>query len=235
MLDRDLTINDFSSYFHQGRLGKLSFPNGISVTPDVKQRISLLGERNANRVPFFINLEELYRLSTNWTPNNLGNPPQDLIAIIAFGSAVRYPGIKEVTNKRKRFFLFGDEVLTVSKKPIMPWDADFFVISGQSRFEDFSAPASTIDVYEQGGPWVEKGGIQVINVGIDQLLRDTSQCVTVSITAIEEGIPIFFDSELEEIIRQTGLIRKNPRRLQWILDQDEKYMDRTDLLNGKIF
>ena len=118
MIEKNLSMQDFTNYFEYNRLGKLYFPNGYCFDP--------------LRIPFSINLRDLYKLVTGWTIDKTSIPLDNIVGIIAFGSAVRFPGYEDVSTTRKKYLLFGPEVTKTKQIPIQPNDADFLVITGEN-------------------------------------------------------------------------------------------------------
>jgi hypothetical protein len=207
----DLSMKDFTRYFEANRAGRLYFPNGECLTPH--------GEafENAERTPFHVNLRDLYKLVTGWKINHTEVPLDDILAVIAFGSAVKHPGYEEVPVLRRRYVLFGSKEDTGRKKqiPIQPNDADFLVITGQDLIREKVLKPVSLETYDCG-TWIEEGGIHLVNRGANQVVNGVRANDTVSISALREGVPVFYDvARLEEVIRRAGVPRTTPRRLSW--------------------
>ena len=88
MIGTSLSLEDFARYFENNRLGRLYFPNGKCFTPN--------GEwfEDGKITQFHINLRDLYNLIIGWKINNAGISLDDVVGVIAFGSAVRHPGYR---------------------------------------------------------------------------------------------------------------------------------------------
>lgn len=221
-----LSVRDFQKYFEDKKLGKLYLPNGISF-----DKQDYRWERPfKDGIP--INLKDLYKVMSGWKIKNTQVPLEDIIAIIAFGSAVRYPGYDIVTESSRKYFgLFGPKIEKEKKKKIYPNDADFFVLTGSNitRHEYIKPGFTTVDFGSLGCVTaVVEGGINLVNRGADQLLNGLNNGDTISISALKEGIPLFFDGDkLNEVYERSGIKKETPRRLFW----DE---DKLDCLVGRI-
>lgn len=186
-----LHIDDFTKYFEAKRLGKLYFPNGQN---------------------FYIALADLYKLVTQWRVNHTLVPPDDIVAVIAFGSAVRHPGFREVT---KRGLFRG---LVTERVPIQPRDADFLVITGKNLTrEELLEPSLLYDNY--GGAYIIKGGIHIVNRSVNQIIGGVKANDTVSASGLREGVPIFFNGQLDGVVAQTGIVKNTPCKIFW--DEDD--------------
>ncbi|MBI2676354.1 MAG: hypothetical protein HYX21_00145 [Candidatus Yanofskybacteria bacterium] len=209
-----LHMDDFTKYFETKRLGRLYFPNGRCYTHY---------ELSQND-PFFIRLDDLYKLVTGWRVNHTLVPLGDIVAVIAFGSAVRHP--KDIPYSRRKYFLFGPMVTGVYQEEIQPRDADFLIITGGNLMpESVLEPDLVHDNY--GGAYVAKGGIHLVNRGISQLLNGVRANDTVSASALREGVPIFFNGRLDSVVTQAGVTKTTPRKIFW----DE---NREGYLTGRI-
>jgi len=215
IIETNLTMQDFTEYFEKRKLGKFSFPNGRSFSPDVEDWVNL-----------YVDLKDLYRTVVGWKINDTEVPLDDIIGVIAFGSAVRYPGYTKVPETRRKFLLFGEKYETGKMKriPIDPEDVDFFVLTQNNitRHEYIVPGKATID-FGSGGCMtsITKGGINLVNRGIDQFLKGIGEGDTISVSAIKEGIPIFSDKQwLEKIIEQSGITPNTPRKVFW--DETER-------------
>jgi hypothetical protein len=195
-----LSIDEFTKYFEKNHLGKLYFPNGRYVYRGVEG-------------VFFIDLADLYKLVSGWRINHNIVPLDDIVAVIAFGSAVRHPGFKEVVKNR----WFRGPV--TERVTIQPSDADFLVITGQDLTRDLVLETiSSSDNY--GTAYLMRGGIHLVNRGVSQLLNGVKADDTVSISALREGIPIFFDGRLDGVVTQAGVARTTPRKILWDENND---------------
>lgn len=214
-VETNLTVADFTRYFDAKRLGMLHFPNGRCWTSSVFP------------VSFHIPLHGLYRAMSGWRVNHTLVRLGDIVAVLAFGSAVRHPGYREIVYTRRKYFLFGDPVVKTRMERICPSDADFLVITGENLTrEETIDPVLSHDNY--GGAWLCRGGIHLINRGADQVIKGVRDRDTVSLSALQEGVPIFFDPVRFEILRmRTGIQGATPRKVCW--DEDEN-----GYLSGKI-
>ena len=211
-----LSPTDFRTYFEKDRLGKLYLPNGIRYAPEKDWPIT---------EGAVVSLKKLYKLMIGWkVQNETEVPVDDIVAIIAFGSAVRYPGYDIVTEKSRKYLgLFGPKIEREKKKKIYPNDIDFFVLTGKdiTRHEYIKPDFATIDFGSAG--WanaMKDGGINLVNRGINQLMHGVSQGDTISVSALREGIPLFYDARLEDVQKRTLIPKESPRRLFW--DEDER-------------
>ena len=206
MIETNLSMNDFTKYFEKNALGSLSFPNGESWD-------------ECSYGPFRINLRKLYKLVVDWKINHTGVPLDDIVGVIAFGSAVKYPGYKEVSKTRKEYFLFGKEITKTKQVPIQPNDADFLVITNQNfTREEILEPL--IGASDYLGSYIKEGGIHLVNRGIKQIIKGVQAKDTVSISAMKEGVQIFYDRRLSDVQSHTGITRETPRKILW--DENRK-------------
>lgn len=163
MVKTNLSIKDFTRYFETKRLGKLYFPNG-------KRMMNYDSTCAKGKYPnFSIHLEDLYKLVSGWRVDHTLVPLDDIVAIIAFGSAVRHPGVHKVPHTRRKYLLFGEKVVAIKQVPIQPNDADFLVITGQNLMREEVLKPISVNTY--GGIWIKRGGIHLVNRGVDQLLN----------------------------------------------------------------
>lgn len=213
MTETDLSIQDFTRYFEAKRLGKLYFPNGQCIIP--------YGSvfENAEFSNFFIHLDDLYKMVSGWKVNHTLVSLSDIIAVIAFGSAVRYPGVKEVSYVRRKYLLFGEKMTKVKQMPIQSNDVDFLVITGENLMREEVLEPITIETYDCG-TWIRKGGIHLVNRGINQLLNGIRANDTVSASALREGVPVFLNGRFGNVAIQAGIERTTPRKIFW--DEDTK-------------
>jgi len=211
MVETNLSMKDFTHYFNQKRLGRLYFPNGYCKIPN-----GLIAE-NADIFDFFVTLSDLYKLVCGWRINKTLVPLHDIIAVIAFGSAVRPPYIKKGT--RRKYYFFGPMVKTGKQISIQPSDGDFLVITGRNLMREEILEPVSIETYDCG-TWIEKGGIHLVNRGVKQLLKGVKANDTVSISAMQEGVPIFFDERFSDVITQINIKRTTSRKILW--DENNK-------------
>ncbi len=209
MIERKLSVSDFKEYFEKNRLGRLHLPNG-----NWGNGMSL-------------ELKELFKLMSGWKIKNESEVPfEDILAVIAYGSAIKYPGYEMVPVTEPKYWgLFGSKVETgeKTKRHISPKDVDFFVLteSDITRHE-YIAPGLYTQDFGSGGclTSVVKSGINLVNRGTSQLLKGINQGDTISISAMREGVPVFYNGRLDEVQKRSGIIRETPRRLLW--DENEE-------------
>ena len=209
MTETNLSMKDFTRYFESGRLGKLYFPNGRCVYVNYWEGFS----------NFFVNLADLYKLVSGWKVNNTLVPLDDIVAVIAFGSAVRYPNIEEIPYTYKKYLLFGPQISGVNQRKIQPKDADFLVITGKDLMREEVLEPISGGTYD-AGTWLKRGGIHLVNRGINQLLNGVRANDTVSTSALREGVPVFSSGRLDEVVVQAGIAKTTPRKIFW--DEDGK-------------
>lgn len=212
-----LAVSDFSKAYEQGRLGRLTLPNGRCWESQ--------GDA-AFQVPFSVHLQDLYELSTGTLPDGTSKvPPERIVSILAFGSAVRFPGFQTVGVTRRRWMLFGEEVTRSYEVPLDPSDADFLVVvdaDTMTRPEVRKAPVG-IEIYECG-PCLREGGIHVAWIGLRELTegaRDRSD--TVCASALREGVAVFGETGLGS---RAGLARTTPYGVSWTRDRSMRLQGR---------
>lgn len=208
MIERKLTVSDFREYFEKNKLGRLTLPNG-----NWGNGMSL-------------KLNELFKLMSGWKIKNESEVPfDDILAVVVYGSAIRYPGYEMISVTAPKYLgLFGQEVEVGAKKRfISPNDVDFFVLTEKDITRDrYIAPGLHTTDFGSGGciTSVTKAGINLVNRGVSQLLNGINQGDTISISAMKEGIPVFYNGRLEEVQEKSGIVRENKRKLLW--DEDEE-------------
>jgi hypothetical protein len=219
MIETNLSMKDFTRYFEQKRLGKLSFPNG---------RCYVSTERADTTTNLFVKLHEVYKLITGWKINRTLVPLNDIVAVIAFGSTVRFPnaGFSEHIWKRRKYFLFGPEITFRHQTLKKPEDVDFYVLTGKNMTREEIIHSESITLYSNYGSaeaYTKKAGIHLINRGVNQFLKGIKADDTVSISAIKEGVPIFFNGRFNNVLTQAnqlGVKRGTPRKVLW--DEDNE-------------
>ncbi|KKT28063.1 MAG: hypothetical protein UW43_C0012G0001 [Candidatus Yanofskybacteria bacterium GW2011_GWA1_44_21] len=208
MTETNLSMMDFTRYFEAKRLGKLYFPNGKCMIPHG------LAFENAEFPNFFIRLDDLYKMVSGWKVNHTLVPLDDIIAVIAFGSAVRHPGVQEVIRERRKFLLFGEKVTKVKQVAIQPNDADFLVITGENLMREEVLEPISIKTYDCG-TWIRRGGIHLVNRGVSQLLNGVRFNDTVSASALREGVPVFFNGRFGNVSMEAGVQSATPMKVHW--------------------
>ena len=189
-----LSFRDFVHYYQESRLGQLNFPNGKT------KRLFWLYSKNS----LSVRLNDLYRL-VDVMVARYGLTSENVIAVIAPGSAVLFPGYRETYCTRKKFIFIGSWTVKYEVVPIQPNDIDFLVITDKNM--------------EYAGAWLKKGGFHLINRGIEQM----SQCIQVndlvSMHTLREGVPIFFDERFLVLSTKIGIMSKTPRKISWNEDE----------------
>lgn len=208
MTETNLSMKDFTRYFEVQRLGKLYFPNGKCMIPHG------CAVEDAEFPNFFVHLDDLYKMVSGWRVNHTLVPLDDIVAVIAFGSAVRHPGVQEVSRERRKYLLFGEKVTKVKHVPIQPNDADFLVITGENLMREEVLEPISIETYDCG-TWIRKGGIHLVNRGVRQLLNGVRANDTVSESALREGVPVFFNVRFRSVSSQAGVASTTPRKILW--------------------
>jgi hypothetical protein len=222
-IQTDLSMNDFTKYFEANKLGKLYFPNGECFTSNGN------GFENGEITKFHVDLSDLYKLVTGWKINKTEVPLDDILGVIAFGSAVKHPGYEEVPILKRKYFLFGPKEDTGRKKKVLiePDDADFLVITGRDLIREKVLKPISLNTYDCR-TWIKEGGIHLVNRGANQIINGTHSNDTISISALREGVPVFYNKErLEEVVKEAGVSMTTPRKLSW--DKDN-----SGYLTGKI-
>ncbi len=204
----NLSMEDATRFYNQKRLGNLLLPNSYHDNP-----IGYITLQDLSA-----NLSGLYEMIIDWRINKSTVNPNEVIAVIAFGSAVRYPGTTTVL-KRKWPWSNPKPV----EIPLSANDIDFLVITANnlSREEVLTPKLSGGGNYN-GGPttYLERTGIHLISRGSEQVRKGVQQGDTVSISALKEGVPVFFDDRFEELRQQTGIESETPRKLFWCENSD---------------
>lgn len=213
----DLSLGDFTRYFEMNRLGRLSFPNGKAFLQSGKWF------ENGQIVNLYVEMNDLYKMVCGWKINGVLVPLDDIVAVIAFGSAVRHPGYEEVQRTHRRYWLFGEKVTTIKRVSIRPSDADFLVITVKNLMrEEVLAPIS-LETYDCG-TWIKKGGIHLANRGVSQLLKGIHEGDTVSTSALREGVPVFFTERFAEVVKRANIPKTTPRKIFWHEDDRRNLM-----------
>lgn len=202
-------VSFLNKYFEQGKLDKLYFPNGNTyVHPDGEDFV------HSAITKFHIHLTALYELMCDWTINGTHIMESDIVAVIAFGSAVQYPGYRKYYQTKKRFYFFGPKFTALKMRPIQPREADFLVISRNSLISEIMLEPVSRKTRDFG-TWIEKGGIYLVNRGVDQIVEGVRRFDKISKSAFRYGVPVFFGSEFLKLALRVGEVSKSPRKLIW--------------------
>lgn len=214
MEDTGLPMSDFRAYGMMSMLGALSLPNG----------------------GFNVSLSKLYNsIQWEWKINSKPMDMHKVIAVIAFGSAVRYPGYTEKNVQSKKYFLFGSPVERRTKIPIKPNDVDFLVVTKENMTEEKYIDSRSS--YDYGNDHCRKeGNMHLVPRGVDQIIVGVNGSYrsiqygiadTVSESALRYGVPLFYEKEeLEELIRRSGIKKETPRKVFWKKDWNDKLAGR---------
>lgn len=202
----NLSVKDLAKYVEKERTGRLVFPNGGRFLSD-----------------FSVNLRDVYGLVANWEIQGNKIPIDDISAIIAFGSSVRYPGYREVPVTRKKYVIFGEKQETgkIKRVPIIPNDADFLVVTSQNMTEERVFVGKQDEYDDYYGPLTEDRIIHMFHRGANQVINGVKENDTISISALKEGVPIFYDrAKLEKLVQQSEIASSTPRKLDWTENTD---------------
>lgn len=189
----NLSFKDFVHYAQRVKLGRLNLPNG-----KVK---SLIGYSKDN---LFVSLADLYR-SANSIVIMHGLIPENVLAVIAVGSAVLFPGYRETYITRRKFILFGPWIVGYRRVPIQPNDIDFLILTDKNL--------------GYAGTWLKKDSIHLVGRGAEQMAQCVQVHDTVAMHALREGIPIFFDERLKSLASKIGIKSRTPRKISWNEDE----------------
>lgn len=191
----NLSFKDFVRYAQGAKLERLNLPNG-----KVKR---LIGH---SKDSLSLELNNLYQL-LNRTMTMYGLTPENILAIIAVGSAVLYPGYRETYTTRRKFFFYGPWVVDYRRVPIQPNDIDFLILTDKNL--------------GYAGIWLKKDNIHLVGRGVEQMLQCVQVHDTVAMHALREGIPIFFDERLKSLSSKIGVKCRTPRKISWNEDEHD--------------
>lgn len=200
-----LTVDEFRRRAEHTELGRLHLPNGY-----------LCGDPDISTVSFFVTLRDLYQLITQ---GEVGQAPvdiDDVIAIIAFGSAVGSAVKRTDFYWRKKYFLFGPTVSIPKVRWIVPEDADFVVITRTSTRRESKIKSSWVNDYDI--TFLRKGGLHIQIGGRQSLLEGVRQGDTVCLSALEQGVPLFTTPEFDALVAEAGIAKKSSRKAYWALE-----------------
>lgn len=190
----NLSFGDFTHYAQQARLGRLNLPNGRT------KRLLSYSKNNLS-----VELTDLYRLVDRLVAFR-GLTSENILAVIAVGSAVLFPGYRENYSVRRKFRIFGPLVVRHRTIPIQPNDIDFFILTDKNLGYD--------------GAYLRKGMLHIVGRGTEQMARSKEVNDTVSMHALREGIPMFFDEQLKLLAAKIGIKPKTPRKIYWSEDRN---------------
>lgn len=215
-----LLLETFTSYFTQARLENLYFPNGRSWIDYGSNRFL-----HGKHVPFFIHLLDLYRHMLGWNMYGTVVPLEEVIAVIAFGSAVRVPGYTESVRTVKKYFFWGSERTVIDRTPIQPRDADFLVITQKSFIHETALYPLTMETYD-AGTFITRGGIHIINRSVSQVIKGMKEGDTISISALEYGVPLFIDPLPFEVLSTLPEAKFSSLFVNWTETDERKLVGR---------
>src|SRR3989338_135331 len=143
-----MSFKDFVEYAKRKKLAHLHFPNGVK------------SDQPRFFIPSFIEmfnieLSTLY-LFVKQMMNICKVRDEEAIALIAIGSAVLFPGTKEVHTMRREYRVWGQWQSFHKTILIQPNDADFLFITERNL--------------KYKGVWMKKNGIHLINRGAEQFI-----------------------------------------------------------------
>lgn len=210
---QELRLEHFAQSFSAGRLGRLWFPNGRAFEPH--------GQRfeNGEILPFNVHLGDLFKLMTDWRVDGHEVPPEDIVAVVAFGSAVRVPGTHEVKSARRRFLIAGPMTERVQVVPIQPKDADFLVITRRNLIRERVLVPVSLETYDCG-TWIQRGGIHLTNRGAEQVIAGVSDGDTISINALKNGVVLLADGDFADVRSRANTQCVNPYEASW--EEDDR-------------
>ena len=127
MIVTKLNLKDFEKYFNKNKLNNLLLPN--------KPNIDALDIKDCS---LKIDLHWLYKEITKWKIKGQDIKTNDIVAVIVFGSSVRYPneGFYEYIKERKKYVIFGQVVKEKKRKPKKVRDIDVLVITKQDMSDE---------------------------------------------------------------------------------------------------
>jgi len=204
-----LTILDFEYYFKAYKLGQLCFPVGFTFN----------GYSDDN--PFFINLNELYRLIIGWKidEHEINIEELEIVAVIAFGSAVG-PKKRTVEKIKSKFIFFGSKTTSYQEKYIQPKDVDFLIITKEAIIKEKVLKPVSIRLYDRG-TCIKKGGIHLVNRSMEQCENGISEEDTISISALSKGIPIFCNDEFASFRSKISVLNQALyEKVMWEIDSE---------------
>lgn len=188
-ITNSLSFEDFGDYAQRAKLGRLNLPNGRTIR-----------FLDYSKNMLFVELSDLYKLINKFIAS-YGLASANILAVIAMGSSVIFPGYRENYNIRRRFIMFGPIVVKNRTIPIQPNDVDFFVLTDKSLGYD--------------GAHLKRGVFHIIGRNIDQVAQSREVNDTVTINALNEGVPMFFDERLRLLAARAGITAKTPRKIYW--------------------
>lgn len=186
-----------------------------------------LGELHLPNGSYKISLSSLYDNLTSWKINDNTLSVDDLVAIIVFGSAVRYPGFTEQPTITKKYWFFGPAEKSIRKVPIKPNDVDFLIVTRKNMTEEKVIPAVRDDVssdsYGGSVSAIVYQEMHLVCRGVNQMLegvnyrnRTSIPIDSVSEHVFREGVPLFYNKlELKDLISRSSVKRETPRRIIW--------------------
>lgn len=210
-----LFVNYLEECYNDKRLGELYFPNSMMGPSRFETR---------GQDPFLVQLRDLYNNIANWNIKYKNVHSLGLTAIIAFGDAVHYPGYTEETVQRSKYEIFGARfgpiVSVIKRHDIKPKKAEFLVITRDDAIPMLyvSRRTSEMILLEK-----EYDKMKLYTRSIGQIIRgienpgNKTQIETdeISIDAFKNGVPIFYDENLDFILDKTCIERENPRIVEW--------------------
>lgn len=201
----ELSLDDFRDYFKSNSLGELHLPNGSCK----------------------ISLASLYDNLASWKINDKTLSVDDLVAVIAIGSAVRYPGYTERTITTKKYLFFGPPEKRIRKIPIEPNDVDFLILTRENMTKEKVIPAfkedRCINDYGNTASAIVCNEMHLVCRGANQMLVGANYrsgtlipIDSVSEHTLREGVPLFYNkTELEHLLSRSSVKKETPRKVFW--------------------
>ncbi|KKT80770.1 MAG: hypothetical protein UW79_C0035G0007 [Candidatus Yanofskybacteria bacterium GW2011_GWA2_44_9] len=192
-----LTLDNLRSSARWGKLGKIDF-----------------FQHNLSRRAY-PSLSDLHKLIVQMA-DQYGLREENVLAVVAIGSAIHPSKFKNSYSIRRRFFLFGPLRAKHRIVQIAPNDFDFLVLTDRDL--------------EAKGAWMRKGKIHLINRSIGQILRCRENGDTVSINALRRGVMIFRtflfeDNDWANLGIRAGVKRDASRPRAYYYKGPHKYLE----------
>lgn len=163
-----MNVKQFLAYQHNYKLGYIYLQ---TRTYGLKNRVDL------SRLMSLINV-------------NITDP-DDIRAVIIFGSATHWPGYTVEEYYSKKYYLFGVDVKRHKKIPVEVRDNDFMVITKREYFEVSRAKPKCVTGWSGSCDTsvLDSSGIDLINRSVKQIERGIDEgWDTIALSAIRDGV-----------------------------------------------
>jgi hypothetical protein len=212
-------------FYVEGELGILTFPNGSFRKEGVDYEFT-------ERRHYEISLNVLHDSIYDWKVLGRSVPSMGISNIIAFGEAVAYPGYIEEPFERGKYRMlgleFGPKITDMKRILIQPTRAEFLVITHEDPMPEKYVAGRTSRAILCRNTYNKNLHLYVRSIG--QVIRGAEnikgktdmETDTISIDALSNGVPIFFDDTLDYILDKTCIKNDNPRILKWYYN-DKKF------------